>query len=117
MYFCCMKKIIKEFIKLNIIHLPNLGAIIYPDKPKNQAGAKLRNKVKELQGNKLTDKDWALIEDKLHLNKLIMKSTKELKKEIELLKRDLIESRKESISLLIENDNLKNQIETLKKCS
>lgn len=56
-----MKSTLKLLFKLNLLHLPNLGALIYPEIPKHQAGAKLRNKVKEINGNRLTDNDWTLI--------------------------------------------------------
>lgn len=56
-----MKTTLKILFKLNLLHLPNLGAMIYPEVSKNQAGAKLRNKVKEINGNRLTDNDWSLI--------------------------------------------------------
>ena len=56
-----MKQTLEILFNLNLLHLPNLGALMYPTIPKHQAGAKLRNKVKKINGNRLTDKDWEMI--------------------------------------------------------
>jgi hypothetical protein len=55
-----MKTLLKLLFKLDLINLSKLGGLIYDIEP-NQAGAKLRNKVKEINSNKLTDNDWELI--------------------------------------------------------
>ena len=56
-----MQNTLKLLFKLDLINLSKLGGLIYPDVEPNQAGAKLRNKVKEINGNRLTDNDWSLI--------------------------------------------------------
>lgn len=56
-----MKNILKILFKLDLINLSKLGGLTYTDIEPNQAGAKLRNKIKEINGNRLTDNDWTLI--------------------------------------------------------
>lgn len=54
---------IKKLFALNLINFSKLGALMYPNLKSNDAGAKLRNKLDEKQGQRITDNDTKLIED------------------------------------------------------
>lgn len=63
-----MTEILKTLVKLNMIHIPNTAALMWPGQDKHKAGVKLRNKIHQLQRNKMSEKDWDLLERIIRAN-------------------------------------------------
>jgi len=57
-----MRELIQKLIDLKTLHIPNTAELMWPEQSKQVAGAKLRNKINKVNNNRLTEKDWELME-------------------------------------------------------
>lgn len=55
------KEDLDVLFELDLIRPQKLGSLIWPDKPAQNAGVLCRMKMKNVQGNKFSDKDYQLI--------------------------------------------------------